>query len=151
MADAEAIYVDPSALIKLYLKEPESRKFARWRTKIGGSLVVTHHGRLELTNALGLAAYRRLITADVLAAALAALDDDFAQGRYRQTDLLWRATLRRAEELGRQHTRSVGTRSLDVLHVASALELELKYFATFDERQRQLARVAGLKLVSPAA
>jgi hypothetical protein len=33
---------------------------------------------------------------------------------------------------------------------ASAVELELKYFVTFDLRQQKLARAAALKLILPA-
>lgn len=151
MASADSIYVDPSALLKLYLKEPESRVMAGWRKKIGDPLLVTHHGRVELTNGIGLAAYRGIITDKIHDAAMAALDDDFAQGRYRQGDVLWRATLKRAGELSRKHTRSIGCRSLDILHVASALELEFKQFSTFDVRQQHLARAAGLRIIIPSA
>lgn len=151
MASADSIYVDPSALLKLYLKEPESRVMAGWRKKIGDPLLVTHHGRVELTNGIALAAYRGIITDKIHDAAMAALDDDFAQGRYRQGDVLWRATLKRAGELSRKHTRSIGCRSLDILHVASALELEFKQFSTFDVRQQQLARAAGLRIIIPSA
>lgn len=151
VASAESIYADPSALLKLYLKEPESRAMAAWRTKVGDPLLVTHHGRVELANGIGLAAYRGYITEETHAAALAALDDDFAKGRYRQGDVLWRATLRRAGELSREHTRSIGCRSLDVIHVASAIELEFKHFATFDVRQQHLAQAAGLKVIVPSA
>ena len=150
MASADSIYVDPSALLKLYLKEPESRAMAGWRTKIGDPLLVTHHGKVELINGIGLAAYRGIISDKVHNAAMSALDDDFTQGRYKQGDVLWRATLKRAVELSRKHTRSIGCRSLDILHVASAMELEFKHFATFDIRQQQLARAAGLKIIRPA-
>lgn len=81
MASAESVYVDPGALLKLYLREPKSRAMAAWRSKVGDSLLVTHHGRVELTNGIGLAAYRGSITHDAYVAALAALDDDFDQGR----------------------------------------------------------------------
>lgn len=145
------IYVDPSALLKLYLKEPESRAMALWRGKLGDPVLVTHHGRLEIANAIGLAKYRRMITAETHDAALDALDDDFKAGRYEQTDVLWRATLRRAESLSREHTTSLGCRSLDIIHVATAVELELVRFATFDSRQQQLARATGLKVVVPGA
>jgi predicted nucleic acid-binding protein len=150
VASAETVYVDPSALLKLYLKEPESRAMTAWRSKIGDPLVVTRHGRLELTNGIGLALYRGIVTEETREAALAALEDDFTRGRYKQADVLWRATLDRARDLSREHTPSIGCRSLDVLHVASAIELELKHFATFDARQQQLARAAGLRLVKPA-
>jgi predicted nucleic acid-binding protein len=150
VATADQFYADPSALLKLYLNEPESRAMTAWRGKQTGPLAVTLHGRVELINGLALAAHRRLITEAVYTAALGALDDDFEYGRYRQADLLWRSALRRAGELSRQHTRTLGTRSLDVLHVASALELGLRRFVSFDERQQKLARAAGLKVVEPS-
>jgi hypothetical protein len=36
-----------------------------------------------------------------------------------------------------------------VLHVAAAIELQFKQFTTFESRQQQLAKAAGLKLVTP--
>ena len=149
MATAETTYVDPSALLKLYLHEPESHRMANWRAKAGGPLAVTLHGRVELVNGIALAAHRRLIDERAFTAALAALDDDFEQGRYLQADLLWRAALKRASELSRQHSRTLGTRSLDVLHVASALELGFRTFIRFDTRQQNLVRAVGLKLFIP--
>jgi predicted nucleic acid-binding protein len=150
VATAEKIYVDPSALLKLYLNEPQSRTMAAWRSKAKGSLAVTHHGRVELINGLALATYRKLIDDQAFASALSALDDDFQAGRYTPVDLLWRAALKRAGELSRHFSRSLGTRSLDVLHVASALELGLRSFLTFDLRQQNLARAVGLKVILPS-
>jgi len=82
------------------------------------------------------AAHRKLISKPAFDGALAALDDDFAQGRYVQADLLWGAALIRAAKLGREYSRHLGTRSLDLLHVASALELGFSMFISFDIRQQ---------------
>jgi predicted nucleic acid-binding protein len=41
----------------------------------------------------------------------------------------------------------LGTRSLDIFHVACALELKSRYFLTFDQRQQKLASAVGLKTV----
>jgi hypothetical protein len=120
-----------------------------WRAKIKGPVMVTHHGRVELLNGIGLAVHRGMVTDAVGDAALAALDDDFEQGRYAVTDMLWRATLKRAGHLSRQYTRRMGCRSLDILHVASALELKCRSFLTFDMRQQQLARAVKLRLIVP--
>lgn len=49
-------------------------------------------------------------------------------------------------QLARRYAARLGTRTLDALHVASALELKVERFWTFDERQARLARAAGLKL-----
>lgn len=120
-----------------------------WRAKTSGPLPVTPHGRVEMINALALAAHRGFINTTAYQGAQAALDDDFEQGRYHLANLLWRAALKRAADLSRQFTPEFGTRSLDVLHVASALELGLKRFVTFDGRQGQLARATGLKVITP--
>jgi predicted nucleic acid-binding protein len=148
VATAEKNYVDPSALLKLYLNEPESRAMTAWRARVRGPLSVTHHGRIELVNGIALAAHRRLIDERAFKAALAALDDDFEQGRYTQADLLWRAALQRAADLSRNFSRTLGMRSLDVLHVASALELGFRTFISFDLRQQKLVRAVGLKLLT---
>jgi predicted nucleic acid-binding protein len=50
-----------------------------------------------------------------------------------------------AVELARKHVLHLGCRTLDTLHVASALELKAERFWTFDERQAKLAREVGLK------
>jgi predicted nucleic acid-binding protein len=149
VAGAEATYVDPSALLTLYIHQRESATMNAWRARSRGALAITQHGRAEIVNGICLAAFRGDITADAKDDALASFDEDFAQGRYMQADLLWRATLKRAGELSREHTPVLGCRSLDVLHVASALELGLRRFLTFDLRQRRLARAVGLKPVEP--
>jgi len=56
------------------------------------------------------------------------------------------AVLRLAGFYSEQRTAQGGHRSLDILHVATAVHLGAKEFLTFDERQRALAKHAGLKL-----
>ena len=51
-----------------------------------------------------------------------------------------------AEELSAQHTATNGIRSLDLLHVATALHLKAGSFLTFDTRQAALAKAAGLRV-----
>ena len=149
VATADTIYVDPSALIKLYLNEPGSRTMTAWRARLRRPIAVTYHGRVELMNGIALAAHRKLISEEAFAAALAALDEDFEQGRCILADVLWRAALKRAADLSRTYSRTLGTRSLDVLHVACALELGCRTFVSFDSRQQDLARAVALKIVVP--
>jgi predicted nucleic acid-binding protein len=49
-------------------------------------------------------------------------------------------------QLARRHGAKLGLRTLDTLHVASALELKAERFWTFDERQKKLVRAVGLKI-----
>jgi hypothetical protein len=135
--------------LKLYIHEPASAAMSAWRSRTKGALPVTPHGRLEIVNGICLAGFRKIISAEALSDAIASFDEDLAEGRYVDADILWRATLRRARELSRAHTPALGCRTLDVLHVATAVELELRYFVTFDSRQGQLAKAAGLKPLTP--
>ena len=56
------------------------------------------------------------------------------------------AVLRLAGSYSQNRTAQGGHRSLDILHVATAIHLGAKEFLTFDERQRTLAQHAGLQL-----
>lgn len=147
MATAEQTYVDPSALSRLYLHQEGSQEMAAWRHRTPGTLPVTHHGRVEVINAISLAVFRGELEQDSAALRHEWFAEDFVHGHLAQVDILWRAALNRAAELSRSHTPRLGTRSLDVLHVACALELKLRYFLTFDERQQKMAAASGLKLV----
>ncbi len=144
---ANEIYVDPSALARLYIHQAGSREMAVWRAKVRGPLTVTHHGRTEVVNAICRAAFLGQLTPIALAETLAEFDGDFAAGHLYQAEILWRAALNRAAALSQQYTPKLGTRALDVLHVACALELKLHHFLTFDLRQQQLAAAVTLKLV----
>jgi predicted nucleic acid-binding protein len=147
---ADQVYVDPSALARLYLRQPGSGEMAAWRRRTQGSLPVTHHGRVEVINAIALAAHRNEITVEQAEQLQAAFDEDFAYGELVQADILWRAALNRAADLSVTQTPTLGARSLDVLHVACAVELNLRRFLTFDDRQQKLAEAAGLRLVRVA-
>ena len=144
---AEDVYVDPSALARLYLHQTGSKEMAIWRRKLRGALAVTHHGRTEIINAICRSKFLGQMESEMLAETLSDFNSDFISGHLRQADILWRAALNRAAELSEQHTPKLGTRSLDVLHVACALELKLRHFLTFDNVQQQLAEAAGLRLV----
>jgi predicted nucleic acid-binding protein len=78
--------------------------------------------------------------------ALADLQSDLDTGAVALATVEWPDVRSRAETLSRQHTAAGGHRSLDVLHIATALHLEAEEFLRFDANQRKLARAAGLKV-----
>jgi hypothetical protein len=149
VASADRVYADPSALLKLYVHESASAAMNAWRRRTSGPLPVTEHGRLEIVNGICLAGSRHAISGEAMRDALASFDEDWHEGRYVLADVLWRATVRRAADISRTHTARLGVRTLDVLHVAAALELGLRTLVTFDERQMRLAAVVGLRPVRP--
>lgn len=149
MASADDCYVDPSALRRLYVHDARSRAFATWRGRVKGALPTTLHGRAELVNSIMLAVFRGDLEPDAASQAVADLDDDYAEGRLALVDVLWRRTLEQAIALSSEHTPSLGTRTLDVLHVSSALTIGCRRFVTYDDRQGELARAVGLKVLAP--
>lgn len=149
MASAEGIYVDPNALRCLYVHDERSRRFCAWRARTKGGLAITAFGRAELVNGISLAVFRHDITPAVGREALDDLDADVTAGRLVLDDLLWRQALDRATALSRTHTPHLGTRTLDVLHVASATVLGCTRFVTYDTRQAALARAVRLRVLQP--
>lgn len=149
MANADRIYVDPSALRRLYVHDARSRAFCTWRASQRGAFPLTRHGRAELVNSIALAVFRKDIDAHAGDGALADLDDDLAKGRLVLADVPWRLALDHATELSRAHTPTLGTRTLDVLHVACAVVLKCKVFVTYHERHAALAKTIGLRIAKP--
>lgn len=149
MATADETYADPSALRSVYIHDARSRAFCAWRSRIRGGLPLTLFGRAELVNSISLAVFRKDISGQIGEAALRDLAEDVEEGRLSLCDLLWRQALDRSADLAQKHTPSLGTRTLDVLHVGSALALGCRRFVTYDARQAKLAAAAGLRVLSP--
>jgi predicted nucleic acid-binding protein len=149
VASAEVTYVDPSALRSLYVHDDRSARFCSFRRRLGGTLPLTRFGRAELFNAIELAVHRRLIDVDVARQSVGDVESDIRDGRLLLVDTLWRKTLDLAADLSMRHTARLGTRTLDVLHVASAVTLELERFVTYDKRQATLAKTVGLRVLTP--
>jgi predicted nucleic acid-binding protein len=150
VATADETYVDPSALRSVYVHDARSRVFCAWRSRARGALPLTLFGRAELVNSICLAVFRGDITGATGDSALEDLEEDIEQGRLYLPDLLWRQALDRCMELSRLQTPKLGTRALDVLHVASAQVLGCRRLVTYDARQAKLAQAVGLRVLSPA-
>jgi predicted nucleic acid-binding protein len=76
---------------------------------------------------------------------LADLQSDMDAGLVQIVPVDWAKVHSTAERLSAQHTGKGGHRGFDILHVATALELDAKVFLTFDTRQSALAKAMGLK------
>lgn len=87
--------------------------------------------------------FRREITRPEAATALLKLASHIEQGVFKTVDTP-AAVYEKARGLSRRHTAKLGARTLDILHVAMALELGATAFYTFNRRQSQSARAEGL-------
>jgi len=78
--------------------------------------------------------------------ALADLQADLDTGAVVVETTDWPDVHRLAETISKRHTIAGGHRSLDILHVATALHLGAPEFLTFDASQRKLATAEKLKV-----
>ena len=78
--------------------------------------------------------------------ALADLQTDLDTGAVVVVTADWPDVHRLAETISKRHTIAGGHRSLDILHVATALHLGAREFLTFDTNQRKLAAIEKLKV-----
>jgi predicted nucleic acid-binding protein len=67
-------------------------------------------------------------------------------GIYYRPQFDWSAIFIHAIDLSKKHLASIGSKSLDILHVASALSINADRFLTLDDRQNRLAALVGLKI-----
>ena len=71
---------------------------------------------------------------------------DLADAILAHVPIRWTDAFREAEYLGKTYTETLGIRGVDLLHAGIALTLGAKRFLTFDSRQAELARAAGLNV-----
>jgi predicted nucleic acid-binding protein len=139
-------YFDTSALVAVYVNEAHSA-LARREARAAGQVPLTPLHHLELGNALRLLRGRRLIDDHQLEQVSCHVVEDCNAGRLVETPVDLYRMFERARELSTTYTVRFLCRSLDILHVASALELECTRFISGDERQLALAKALGSEIV----
>lgn len=142
------LYLDTSAIVKLYIKEDHSSDVSLWLKQNDEALPLTSFHDLEFNNALRLKQFRGEITEEVVQGIIQIFISHQSLGIFYRPPIDWPAIFKHAHKLSSNYTGSIGSRSLDILHVASALSIDAEYFLTFDERQSNLAVLNGIKIVS---
>jgi predicted nucleic acid-binding protein len=148
-ASRKLAYADTSFLFSLYLRDANTAAATAYVAKHEPELILTPWQRCELRNAIRLAVARGNTTPELARQALADIADDTAAGDLVETTLVWPDLYQTAENLSEAHTSNLGVRTLDLLHVAAALNLGAHTFLSFDVRQFALAMAAGLNFVRP--
>ncbi|MGO8790754.1 MAG: type II toxin-antitoxin system VapC family toxin [Terriglobia bacterium] len=136
-------YADTSFLVSLYVLDGNSALAAAQMKRVALPLSLSPLGEIEIANAFQLRLFRKELDHSKVKAAQKLFREDVANGVIALRPLP-PAAFDEARRLAEKHTRRLGTRSLDVLHVASALVLRAETFYTFDEKQRKLAKAEGL-------
>ena len=113
-------YVDTSVLFSLYVSDANSPSADAWRKSNAHPILFTGLHRVELRNALSLAVFQQRINLTQAQAAWVQIQEDIKTGVLVPKDDIWDKMTLEAEVLATAHTPTLGTRSLDVLHVAAA-------------------------------
>ena len=142
-----SVYLDSSLLCKLYLYEPETPRVARWVQSQGQSVGFNSLHELEFLNSIQLHVFRKTLSQEHAATLQKNIEDDLAAGVLVRAPLEWNLVFAEAVRLNGLFSRKLGSRSLDILHVAGAVVSGCDRFATHDEKQAALAKAAGLKLL----
>jgi len=139
-------YADTSFLVSLYSQDANSTAAQELAGALKAPLAFTPLHRLEARNAIRLAVFRHEITPAECREVLAIIDANIKAGALLEFPVAWAEACAEAEALSAAHTDKLGTRALDLLHVAAAAVLGVKDFFTFDIRQKALAVKAGMKV-----
>ena len=133
--------------MKSFVFEPDSQSAIDIIEAAGEPFTFSHLHEIEIPNAIRLKRFRGEITGPQETRAIGAFNADVAARRFERPVYDIGEVFYRAEQLSAQHSSVLGTRSLDLLHVAAALEIGCTVFASYDERQRKCAALCGLKVV----
>jgi len=140
-------YVDTGLFVKSYIAEPNSKESDAILRSIGTPFAFSHFHEIEIPNAIRLKRFRSEITPAQETSAIRAFRTDVDAGRFDRPAYDIGEAFTRAEQLSARFSGDIGTRSLDLLHVAAALEIGCTVFASYDAKQRKCAELAGLKVI----
>jgi len=139
------VYADSSFLISLYSPDSNTGAAALTMRRVPEALLITPLVEFEVINALRQRIFWRQISELEAQKSQQKFDKNLHDGAFRMLALP-ESMFARAKAIAEQTTATLGTRTIDLLHVASALELGAIHLYSFDERQRKLATAVRLKL-----
>jgi uncharacterized protein len=143
MASEQSLYLDTSALVKLYVQEAETAELSAFVRRFRRPLPYTSLHELELTHALERRRRERALTAADANRVRKLVEEDLRLGVLVRPEITWPVVFARAIQLLRHHA---GLRSLDALHLGCALELAPHRFVTYDSKQGVAAAAEQLSV-----
>ena len=138
-------YIDSSVLVTVYVPERFSSA-ARQVVRAVPQVPFTQLHELEVPNAFELLVGRGSISREECRAIQGHLQEDLERQRLARVFLDLDRIFTSANDRSRTHTAKFLTRSLDLLHVATARVMMSSRFASADDRQLAVAKATGLKV-----
>jgi predicted nucleic acid-binding protein len=143
-------YFDTSFLVALYVPNDHTAAALRHRAHTGRQpILFTPLHRLELRTTVRQCAFGGLIRQADARHILRHVEEDLDDGTLVHEPLEWTESLQRAESVADRLAWTKPCRSLDLWHLAVALEIQVGVFVTFDKDQCALAQAAGLRSIIP--
>ncbi len=140
-------YIDTALLVKAFILEADSAAAIAILEQVGEPFAYSHLHEIEIPNAIRLKRFRGEITKAQESSAIRVFNADVDAGRLQRISYDLGAVFIRAEQLSASFSGEIGTRSLDLWHVAAALEAGCTAFASYDARQRKVAARCKLNLI----
>ena len=141
-------YADTGILVSAYLPYEETAAPARRAMgKAPRPVILSPLTLLEVRNALNGAIHRGEIGKDDRDAVFTDIERQLAAGFFRMADASQTDIYAKARELSDRYTPAMATRSLDLMHVATALLSKARVFLSTDIRQRKAAKAEGLTVM----
>ena len=151
------IYADSSFIVRLVTSDLGSEEVtAQFRRLRRPQLAYSSFLSLEITNALNLQILARKTStrsrersAQVaqITAAASRLERMLERKLLFPVSYDWEECLRIAKELSNKYTPSLGTRTLDLIHLAAAIVLKAELFLTCDKKQARVAKAENREAV----
>jgi len=107
--------------------------------------------RVEVFNSFLQAERDGLVSEGESSQLIRTLEQEIRLGYWPHVEFDWTETVRTAFRLANEHSLKMLVRSMDLFHVAIAIELNADAFLSFDRDQIELAEAAGLKVVRLAS
>ena len=139
------VYPDSSFLASHYLTDGHSAEAVQLMA-LNPRVLITPFHRAEVANAIFQWVFRSRILASAAELAYADFTRDCESGVWLSVNPP-ENSFATCVDLSHRHTGIIGCRTLDTLHVAAALELNVDAFWTFDQRQARLAEAEGLAVL----
>ena len=139
-------YADTSFVVPLYRAETTSAAASKAMTRLQAPVWLSPLCELELHNAFHLSVFRGEIDPAAAIRKTQLFADDVAIRIFTIQPVPHSTLYPKAIELAARHSAILGTRSLDLMHVAAALILNADLFLSFDESQKKAAEAEGLKV-----
>ena len=136
------VYVDTSALVPMFLREPNSDAVINWLESSGERLAISEWTLVEFASAAAIKLRSREVTANLVKQAIARMHE-FAQ-KHCTVAVPGRENFRRAAELAGNDALKL--RAGDALHLAIAESLNTQGILCLDQAMIESAKSLGMKV-----